>query len=101
MKHKCIISDLDGCLVETKMIHFKALNEALKQVSNYEISLEDHLKIYDGLPTNKKLKILEEKGFIKSCDISLIKSIKQDKTQDLLFSEIKFNQEIYNLFKFA
>ena len=49
---KAIIFDLDGVLVDTKKIHFEALNLALKKFKYNEISFEDHVKIFDGLPTN-------------------------------------------------
>ncbi len=58
---KAIIFDLDGVLVDTKKIHFEALNEALKKFDYKEIKFEDHVKIFDGLPTNEKLKILNKK----------------------------------------
>ena len=52
-----IIFDLDGVLIDSKNIHFTALNKALEKTKiNYSISFEDHLKIFDGLPTNEKLK---------------------------------------------
>jgi len=61
---KLIIFDLDGVLVETKKLHYDALNKALRDVdSKYEISYQEHLSKYDGLSTYKKLEILgREKG---------------------------------------
>jgi HAD superfamily hydrolase (TIGR01509 family) len=53
---KLIIFDLDGVLVDSKKIHFEALNEALD--SQYKISWNDHLSTYDGLKTNQKLELL-------------------------------------------
>ena len=66
-KIKSIIFDLDGVLVDTKNIHFEALNKSLKDVkTGYQISYKDHVRIFDGLPTLEKLKILEKKKiFIK------------------------------------
>ena len=58
---KVIIFDLDGVLVDTKDIHFFSLNYALKKNKFKEISYEDHLKIFDGLPTKSKIKILSKK----------------------------------------
>ena len=58
---KIIIFDLDGVLVDTKKIHFEALNLALKKYNYNEITFEDHVKIFDGLPTNEKLKILNKR----------------------------------------
>ena len=58
-KIKLIIFDLDGVLVETKSIHYDALNEALG--SEYSIIWNEHLSIYDGLKTAQKLQMLSEK----------------------------------------
>ena len=55
---KTIIFDLDGVLVNTKKIHFLALNQALYKVENFKISYQEHLRKFDGLPTNKKIDIL-------------------------------------------
>ena len=55
---KAIIFDLDGVLVNTKLIHFKALNLALKKYKIREINYEDHIKIFDGIPTFEKLDII-------------------------------------------
>ena len=57
MKIKGLIFDLDGVLVDTKKIHFDALNIALKSIKFEQISFKDHINIYDGLPTLEKLKI--------------------------------------------
>lgn len=58
---KVIIFDLDGVLVDTKKIHFESLNLALKKFKFETINLDDHNKIFDGLPTLEKLKILNKK----------------------------------------
>jgi HAD superfamily hydrolase (TIGR01509 family) len=54
---KLIIFDLDGVLVEAKIIHFEALNKAL---ANYSITWEEHLSTYDGLKTSQKLEMLHQ-----------------------------------------
>ena len=57
-KIKSIIFDLDGVLVDTKNIHFEALNKSLLDAgTGYQISYKDHVRVYDGLPTLEKLKI--------------------------------------------
>jgi beta-phosphoglucomutase-like phosphatase (HAD superfamily) len=58
---KLIIFDLDGVLVKSKEAHFNALNRSLEKVNKkYVISYAEHLSIFDGLPTNKKLQILSK-----------------------------------------
>ena len=60
-----VIFDLDGVLMESKMLHFEALNKSLSKF-NMSITYEEHLERYDGLPTQRKLEILsEEKGLDK------------------------------------
>ena len=62
--NKLIIFDLDGVLIDSREIHYTALNTALaQQDKKYVINKDEHLSTYDGLPTSRKLKILtEEKG---------------------------------------
>ena len=91
---KLIIFDLDGVLYDSKKFHFEALNKALNKVSKkYEISFQEHVNIYDGLPTLKKLELLTSK---KGLDITLHESIWQDKqiiTAGLL-DQIELNTEL-------
>ena len=48
---KLVIFDLDGVLIDSKDYHYEALNQALSD--KYSISREDHVSIYDGLPTRE------------------------------------------------
>ena len=67
-----IIFDLDGVLINSKDIHFEALNSSLSKNSvNYQISYEDHLKSFDGLPTKKKLEILNQQKIIRNASLDL------------------------------
>ena len=50
---KVIIFDLDGVLVDTKLIHFEALNLALKKYNFDEISIDDHVKFLMVCPQLK------------------------------------------------
>lgn len=85
MSIRSIIFDLDGVLVDARELHYKALNESLNQIdSSLVISRDEHLTIYDGLPTYKKLNILTE---LKGLNPSLhkkISDIKQTKTIELI-----------------
>ena len=48
-----IIFDLDGVLINSKNIHFKALNKSLNDNKiNYEISIDDHLKRFELILTS-------------------------------------------------
>ena len=67
---------MDGVLVDAKEWHYLALNRALAKY-NYEISFEEHLSTFDGLPTREKLRILSERGDIPSDVHSEINDLKQ------------------------
>ena len=56
---KLVVFDLDGVLIESKQIHYDALNRALG--GEYAITMEEHLSTYDGLPTRTKLNMLSER----------------------------------------
>ena len=59
MYNKLFIFDLDGVLIESRELHYEALNDALSEIDpKYAISREEHLSTYDGLPTTNKLKML-------------------------------------------
>jgi HAD superfamily hydrolase (TIGR01509 family) len=64
MSNKLVIFDLDGVLIDSKDLHYKALNDALGLVGEgFKISYSEHLSRYDGLNTRKKLNMLtQEKG---------------------------------------
>jgi beta-phosphoglucomutase-like phosphatase (HAD superfamily)/dTDP-glucose pyrophosphorylase len=57
--NKLIIFDLDGVLIDSRDIHYEALNAALNKIdSKYVINRDEHLSLYDGLSTTKKLEML-------------------------------------------
>lgn len=62
VKIKAVLFDMDGVLIEAKEWHYEALNKALG-LFGYNITHEEHLALYDGLPTKIKLqKLTLEKG---------------------------------------
>ena len=96
-----IIFDLDGVLVDTKLIHFHALNKALKSYNcSKTISYDEHVKMFDGLPTNQKLKKLNKLKRLPTSKNKKVKSLKQKITIDLLKKDIKFDKNVYSIFKF-
>lgn len=97
---KAIFFDMDGVLVDACEWHRIALNEALKSYTNYEISLEDHYKIYNGLPTKVKLSILEQKGIVKKQLFEKIEDLKQEKTLEIVEKNAKYRKEKVELLNF-
>tara|TARA_R110001583_G_scaffold194636_3_gene366050 strand:+ start:1467 stop:2897 length:1431 start_codon:yes stop_codon:yes gene_type:complete len=94
-----VIFDLDGVLVDACEWHRIALNEALLNINNYEISLEDHYKEYNGIPTKVKLQKLIDKGIIEEDKIDLIYSVKQKKTIEIINKNAFIRPEKVELLK--
>ena len=89
-----VIFDLDGVLIESRDIHFQALNQALEEVDpKYVISHQEHLSTYDGLSTTKKLSLLTEREGLELEHYDNIWRLKQEKTHKWL-SESRPNQEL-------
>jgi HAD superfamily hydrolase (TIGR01509 family) len=92
---KLIVFDLDGVLLSTKEIHYHALNQALASVDpRYCITFSEHLSVYDGLPTRKKLQLLtKEKGLPESMHDSIWK-LKQEKTNEAILEKVKRDERL-------
>ena len=94
---KLIVFDLDGVLVETKKLHYDALNKALRDVdTKYEITLEEHLSKYDGLSTRKKLDLLGREKGLSGMEFERIWMRKQLYTSQML-RELKSDDRIINV----
>lgn len=93
---KLIIFDLDGVLVETKQLHYEALNEALGP--KYAITWEEHLAKYDGLKTKQKLLLLSKEKNLPLEKHNLIWDLKQQLTLKKLnyLQESNKLQDIFN-----
>lgn len=75
-----IMFDLDGVLVDAREWHFRALNKALLDISGTEITTEEHLSKFDGLPTRNKLNLLECAGRVRRESFDAIFRLKQHYT---------------------
>jgi HAD superfamily hydrolase (TIGR01509 family) len=94
-----VIFDLDGVLVDSREMHYKALNMALKNVDpKYAIDKNEHLSFYDGLPTSRKLAMLTEK---KGLPVDRHQQIWEDKQRSTLeiFSELEHDCELMHYFQ--
>jgi len=100
--NKLVIFDLDGVLIDSRELHYDALNKALEKIDpKYVISRDEHLSIYDGLNTTKKLKMLTERKGLPTSSYDKVWADKQEATFNLvrgfmpnyflsaLFSDIK------------
>jgi len=89
MKFKLIVFDLDGFLVDACEWHRLALYEALKEVCDYAISLDDHYETFNGIPTKVKLQILGDMGIVTKKQHKNIYDLKQENTIKLIKRKAK------------
>ncbi len=97
--NKLVIFDLDGVLIDSRDMHYDALNRALENVDEkYVISRDEHLSLYDGLPTSKKLSILTEN---KGLPIDKHQQIWEDKQKATfeIFSRLEHDHELMYYFQ--
>jgi hypothetical protein len=98
MKVECVLFDLDGVLVDACEWHYQALNEALQEIVGFQISREDHVSKYNGLPTAVKLRMFG----IESCTASRIENLKQIKTLEMIADQatpMPEKQELHSYLK--
>jgi len=93
-----VIFDLDGVLINSREVHFEAMNSALKALDYPIIPKDDHLSTYDGLPTTRKLKLLTEKeGYPSPSDYDKIWKLKQEYSKDI-FDELQPSEKLIEIF---
>lgn len=85
-KIKAIIFDLDGVLIDATEWHFEALNRALG-VFGFSIDRDDHLKVYNGLPTSEKLRLMSEKQSLPFGLHDIIKGLKRKYTDEIIIQK--------------
>lgn len=95
---KALVFDLDGVLVDSRSLHFDALNWALSKIdAKYVITLEEHLAKYDGRPTKAKLELLTaDKGLDPQC-YNQVWRWKQEHTLTLIKEHIKADEKLREL----
>ena len=95
-----VIFDLDGVLIDSKEIHFNALNLALSEFGDdYVISRKEHDTVFEGLTTNVKLDILTK---TKGLPIDLHENIWRRKQEysAKLFESTSKDEDLVNIFRF-
>lgn len=97
--NKLVIFDLDGVLIDSRDMHYEALNNALSNVDRkYAIDREEHLSVYDGLPTSRKLNLLTER---KGLPVDKHQQIWEDKQVETLniFGKLEQDYQLMHYFK--
>jgi HAD superfamily hydrolase (TIGR01509 family) len=96
---KLIIFDLDGVLVDSRDMHYKALNLALQDIApDFVINRDEHLSTFDGLSTTKKLKILQTRGLSSEFHNAIWKK-KQDYTWGIISEEYTYDERIRGILR--
>lgn len=99
MQNKLCVFDLDGVLIESRELHYEALNEALSKVgAEFVIDRDEHLSLYDGLNTTKKLEMLSERKCLDRKYFNQIWNDKQVATFDLI-KQFPRDEKLIKFFK--
>ena len=81
--YKAILFDLDGVLVNMPDGHYEALNRALSLFGT-SIEREEHYRLFNGLPTRKKIEALEKQGRLPTGLREFINEVKQKHTKEII-----------------
>jgi HAD superfamily hydrolase (TIGR01509 family) len=97
--NNAFIFDLDGVLIDSKEIHFDALNLALSEINQiYVISKEEQAFTFEGLSTKAKLDILSySKGLPK--ELHNVIWEKKQIYSSKMFQVFEKDEDLINLFK--
>lgn len=99
-KAQLVVFDLDGVLIDSKELHYEALNEALHSISSeFEITPREHATKYDGLSTMKKLEMLRQEKGLKQESFEQIWKLKQEITVSML-GEIKIDKALVEFMQY-
>jgi beta-phosphoglucomutase-like phosphatase (HAD superfamily)/dTDP-glucose pyrophosphorylase len=94
-----LLFDLDGVLVDSRELHFEALNLALGEVdSKYVISADEQATTYEGLTTKVKLEILNKTRGLPTNKFEEVWQSKQSHTAEL-FKSLEEDSELIAIFK--
>lgn len=80
---KAILFDLDGVLVDMPDGHYEALNKALG-LFGASIEQEEHYNLFNGLPSRKKIEMLEQSGRLPQGLKEMINRVKQKYTKEVI-----------------
>jgi HAD superfamily hydrolase (TIGR01509 family) len=97
---KLVVFDLDGVLIDSKEIHFNALNLALDEAGDgYIILRHEQDTVFEGLTTNAKLNILTEtKGLPKALHEDIWR--RKQEYSAVLFESTSQDEDLVSLFRF-
>lgn len=92
---KLIAFDLDGVLVDSRELHYQALNMTLEEIEpSMLINRNEHLSTYDGRTTTEKLLLLTKHKGLREDRYQEIWESKQEKTAILIQKMTQDEQKI-------
>ena len=97
--NSAVIFDLDGVLIDSKEIHYKALNLALKSINEkYVISRQEQADVFEGMTTRSKLDILSHvKGLPRELH-NYVWNLKQQYSA-AMFKDLPRDEDLISIFK--
>ena len=96
---KLVIFDLDGVLIDSRDVHYEALNSALGYIDpKFKISRQEHLSTYDGLNTTRKLELLHLNKGLEKQYFDTVWKLKQQYTIEL-FKQYKTDPKLKAIFE--
>ena len=95
---KLIAFDLDGTLISLPEVHYQTLNTAIEEVAGkeYIITREEHNKIYNGLSSKTKLKMLAANKGLSDHHFGDIAGLKQKYTITAINNNTEENSVLQN-----
>ena len=97
--NKLVIFDLDGVLIDSRELHYHSLNDALTTIDpKYVISRDEHLSVYDGLNTTRKLNLLSETKNLPAEYHDIIWQRKQIATFELI-KKFPIDKKVVDIFQ--
>ena len=81
---KAILYDLDGVLVDATEWHYESLNIALKGIAGFIIERSEHISTFNGIPTKKKMEILNKQNRLSDTLFQDVWNMKQEKTKEVI-----------------
>lgn len=80
---------MDGVLIDAREWHFEALNFALECHGYSPISIREHIRTFDGLPTRVKLEMLSKRDLFDLKDTQTVQKTKQLRTRELIIQKCR------------
>lgn len=98
---RAVCFDLDGVLVNAADWHKEALNQALVDFGFEPIGNDEHLNIFNGLSTRKKLKMLDALGRFDHVLSNCVYNQKQKYTKEIIEEKCEPNDRVISAVNYA